>query len=545
MKFFNNISVAKRLWASSLTALLVLIWAGGISQHLALSAMTSALETVQERDARMALALRWRGLSASATEMVMSKASSKTLLVETVTPRLTAVTAEIDEVQGRIAQAADSALESAALDKAALARRTVLDLTRQIEDARKNGDGHEAMVLMDEQLKPAALSYLALIDDFVAVQERLRDDAKTAALAAALRVKHLGWAAMAAVLALSVAGVAWMVRSITRPLRDAVDAAQTIASGNLTARYHVDRHDELGQLINAIATMSDQLRAIVGEVRQGVESVSMASVEIAHGNQHLAARTEQMAGNLQVTVSSMQQMTSTVSQSADTALSASELAMAAAASAGRGGEAVDRVVASMAHISEGSHRIGEIISTIDGIAFQTNILALNAAVEAARAGEHGRGFAVVAGEVRSLAQRSAEAAKAIKVLINSSVEAVSAGNALAQQTGAAMLEIVSDVRRVSDLIGEICAAAGAQRDGIAQISTAASHLDNVTWQNAALVEESAAAAQSLRQQAQRLASVVQVFKLGAATGPAVRAAAAAARQRKEAHGTPLIAATRS
>jgi len=245
----------------------------------------------------------------------------------------------------------------------------------------------------------------------------------------------------------------------------------------------------------------------------GVDSVTTASAEIATGNHDLSARTEQTASSLQQTASSMEELTATVSQSADTARQANQLATSAAEAATRGGTVVAQVVTNMEAITQSSRRISDIIGVIDGIAFQTNILALNAAVEAARAGEQGRGFAVVASEVRSLAQRCAEAAKEVKTLINASVERVDSGAHLVTQTGLVMDEIVTSVRRVTDMMGEIASAATEQRDGIAQVNVAITNLDQMTQQNAALVEQSAAAAQSLQEQAQRLEQVVSVFKV--------------------------------
>jgi methyl-accepting chemotaxis protein len=519
MKVLHNVSVAKRLWVLSLLALVTMISTAVGSQQWGQRALTTALAKVEDHDARIALALRWRGLVAAGTEDVVAKAvSAEPLLQETMTPRLRSVTAQVNEVQKRATENADSPAEKQALDKVAQARKTMLDVVRAVEEARKNGDGNAAVALLDQRLKPAAVQYLGAMDDFVTVQQGLRDESKAEALLHADRVQQAGWATMALLVVVSVVGVAWMVRSITQPLHEAAQAAEAIAAGNLTVRIEADRDDELGHLMKAIARMSQQLRGIVAEVRQGVDSVATASAEIAQGNLDLSARTEQMAGKLQQTSSSMDEVTTTVAQAADTARQANQLASAAAASAGRGGLVVEQVVSSMARISEGSRRIGDIIGTIDGIAFQTNILALNAAVEAARAGEQGRGFAVVAGEVRALAQRSAEAAKEIKGLISTSMDTVDAGSALVAQTGEAMKEIVGNVQRVADLIGDIAAGAGEQREGIGQINQAVNHLDQVTQQNAALVEQSAAAAHSLQQQAQRLAQAVAVFNVGAQPG---------------------------
>ncbi|NML18921.1 methyl-accepting chemotaxis protein [Azohydromonas caseinilytica] len=533
MNFLNNISVARRLWIFSVMALLALAISAAVTHQLSKTALSRALGEVESRDTQIALALRWRGLTEAGVQGVMANAiSSEALVSETFTPRVKEVIAANTGLQKRITEAAGTAEEKQALDKVVKARMAMLDITRQVNEARKGGEGSAMLALVERELKPVARQYLGAIDGYVALQEKLRDDTKAQALAHAERVELLSWLAMVAVFLTSLAGVAWMVASITRPLKEAVRAAQVIAAGDLTHRLDVKRRDELGQLMGAIAAMSEQLHGIVAEVRQGVESVSAASAEIATGNHDLSARTEHMASNLQQTASSMEQLTATVSQSADTARQANQLASAAAGSAARGGAVVEQVVTSMGRISEGSRRIADIIGVIDGIAFQTNILALNAAVEAARAGEQGRGFAVVAGEVRSLAQRSAEAAKEIKGLIGASVKTVDAGSALVEQTGHAMQEIVTNVQRVAALIGDIAASASEQRDGIGQMNAAVGRLDEVTQQNAALVEESAAAAQSLQQQARRLAQAVSVFNVGthapgavpvrgAAAGPAV------------------------
>ena len=319
---------------------------------------------------------------------------------------------------------------------------------------------------------------------------------------------------MTVVAVLLGAALAWVItRQITRPLAASVELAEAVASGDLTRSLRVVGGDELAQLQGALLRMVEQLKSVVGQVRDGVDSVSSAASQIATGNHDLSARTEQTASNLEETASSMEELTGAVGQSADTARQANQLASTAAEAAARGGKVVGAVVQRMDQISDSSRKISDIISTIDGIAFQTNILALNAAVEAARAGEQGRGFAVVAGEVRTLAQRSAEAAKEIKTLIGRSVETVEAGAADVAEAGQSMEEIVSSVRRVTDLMAEIAAAAVEQRDGIAQVNQAVANLDQMTQQNAALVEESTAASSSLNDQARHLADVVAVFKV--------------------------------
>ena len=308
--------------------------------------------------------------------------------------------------------------------------------------------------------------------------------------------------------------IAWLVtRSITVPIRTAVQVAETVANGDLRSNIVATGRDETAQLLAALGRMNDSLVGIVGDVRLASDSIATGTSEIATGNADLSQRTEEQASNLQQTAASMEQMTATVQKNADAAQQARQLSTTASEAASKGGEVVGQVVSTMAQISESSRKISDIIGVIDGIAFQTNILALNAAVEAARAGEQGRGFAVVAGEVRNLAQRSAEAAREIKSLISDSVEKVEAGSALVGHAGGAIDDIMLQVRRVNDLVGEISASSLEQNQGIGQIGDAVNQLDQVTQQNAALVEESAAAAESLKHQAARLAETVSKFRM--------------------------------
>ncbi|HWZ47270.1 MAG TPA: methyl-accepting chemotaxis protein [Herbaspirillum sp.] len=313
----------------------------------------------------------------------------------------------------------------------------------------------------------------------------------------------------------------WLVRAITRPLNRAVEIAKAVAAGDLTQDIVAVSRDETGALTSALKEMNDNLKRIVGEVRVGTDTIATASAQIASGNLDLSSRTEEQASSLEQTAAAMEEITSTVKQNADNARQANLLAVTASGIATDGGTAVNQVVATMTSINESSRRIVDIISVIDGIAFQTNILALNAAVEAARAGEQGRGFAVVASEVRSLAQRSAAAAKEIKELIGDSVDKVGAGSKLVEQAGNTMSEIVASVKRVTDVVAEISAAGQEQSAGIDQVNLAITQMDEVTQQNAALVEEAAAAAASLQDQAASLAQLVSVFKLGDATHSSV------------------------
>jgi methyl-accepting chemotaxis protein len=336
-------------------------------------------------------------------------------------------------------------------------------------------------------------------------------------------VRAMTWvfvATIVVVLVGTVGLVMWVSTSITRPLASALRKAEGVAAGDLTERNESTTRDETGRLLRVLQDMTTQLAAAVGSVRANSESVATASAQIAQGNQDLSRRTEQQASALQETAATMEELSSTVRNNADSARQANQLAQGASAVAVQGGEVVGRVVNMMGNISESSRRIGDIISVIDDIAFQTNILALNAAVEAARAGEQGRGFAVVASEVRGLAQRSAEAAREIKALIGQSVEQVEQGTALVDEAGKTMGDIVQSIRCVGDIVAEISSACAEQNTGIQQVGQAVTQMDQATQQNAALVEESAAAAESLRSQAQQLVHAVAVFRLASSEGSA-------------------------
>jgi methyl-accepting chemotaxis protein len=335
------------------------------------------------------------------------------------------------------------------------------------------------------------------------------------------RIAHMSWLLVGALvlsLGLAIATMVVLIRGITIPLQQAIGIARRVADGDLGSRIDTHSRNELGDLLRSLKAMNESLVNVVASVRQSSDSIATGSSQIATGNADLSHRTERQASNLQQTAASMEQLTSTVKTNAETALQAEQLAKVASSVATEGGVTVGHVVATMEQISASSRKISDIIGVIDGIAFQTNILALNAAVEAARAGEQGRGFAVVAGEVRSLAQRSAQAAKEIKTLISDSVEKVEVGSQQVNDAGRTMSEIVQKVRRVSDLIAEISAATTEQTSDISQVSGAVNQLDQVTQQNAALVEQSAAAAESLQQQAARLVDAVAIFKLEAMPG---------------------------
>jgi methyl-accepting chemotaxis protein-1 (serine sensor receptor) len=379
--------------------------------------------------------------------------------------------------------------------------------------ALRANDTKEAQRIVVEKIRPLYVPVAQGVDALIKLQLDVAKQEYEAAVARYETIRMVAIAALILGVGLAATFGLLLIRGVNRSLRHAVEVSNAVAQGDLTKAIHVDGKDEIAELLRAMSDMKENLVRVVSEVRDGVDSVSTASAQIAAGNQDLSSRTEQQASNLQQTAASMEQLTSTVKQSADNARQANQLANAASESAARGGQVVGEVVTTMNAIAEASKRIAEIINVIDGIAFQTNILALNAAVEAARAGEQGRGFAVVAGEVRNLAQRSAQAAREIKAMITDSVQKVEAGSRLVSDAGATMNEIVTQVKRVTDLIGEITSAAVEQSSGISQVNEAVTQMDQVTQQNAALVEESAAAAASLKEQADRLARAVAVFRL--------------------------------
>ena len=381
--------------------------------------------------------------------------------------------------------------------------------------AKAEGNVELAEQILTQQFNPTAKAYQERVKELVDLQhKRIAASAGLIASTAARGNVVIGSLAAGALL---LGGVfAWLLtRSITRPLRQAVHAAEQVAAGDLTVEIDTSATDETGALLRALGHMNTSLSKIVDEVRSGTQTISGASSEIAAGSFDLSSRTEQQAAALEETAASMEELTGTVRQNADNARQANQLAIAASSVATQAGQAVDQVVATMGSINDSSRKIVDIIAVIDGIAFQTNILALNAAVEAARAGEQGRGFAVVASEVRTLAQRSAAAAKEIKQLIGDSVEKVDTGTRLVDHTGATMREVVDSIQRVTDIMGEISSASQEQITGIDQVNQAMGQMDNATQQNAALVEEATAATAALQDQAQRLAQVVDVFKLDA------------------------------
>ena len=419
------------------------------------------------------------------------------------------------------------------MDKIVAAKNAALPLIAKGETLARQNDMEGGREFLRTQMAPAMRPWTASIDEMIVLQSRRNAEDQAHGRESYSQARILMFAVGGFSLLAAVA-VAWLItRSIVKPLNRAVEVARTVAAGDLSSHIEVTSLDETGQLLGALKDMNTNLRDIVSQVREGTDTIATASDEIASGNLDLSSRTEQQASSLEETASSMEELTSTVKQNAEHARQANGLARSASDVATRGGAVVSDVVETMGAIHASASKIVDIISVIDGIAFQTNILALNAAVEAARAGEQGRGFAVVASEVRNLAQRSASAAKEIKTLIDDSVNKVDEGSRLVTQAGATMDEIVVSVKRVTDIMGEITVASHEQENGIEQINQAVTEMDAVTQQNAALVEEAAAAAQSLKEQSARLAETVSVFNLGTGqrNAGAARPAASAYQQR--------------
>jgi methyl-accepting chemotaxis protein len=544
----KNLRVAAKLWLSVGALVLALLGLMVFSSVRSARTQAEGEAAMKEMTVRVQSATRWAGLTEANAARTQALILSSDPAVEAAFKDVIAATsAQITEVQKNIEGMALRPQDKAQMDKIAASRKTMLDLRTQARKIKTDGKADEATALINSQYNPAVAAYLGNLRDFVKMQEEATADAQAAVADARMVTLRVASAAVVVIVLCILGGAYLLIRSILAPLSQANALAARIAEGDLSTQIEANRHDEFGDLIRSLMTMNDSLGRMVHQVRQSTDSIATASAEIATGNNDLSARTEQTSSNLQETASSMDQLTSTVRQSAENAQQASALAAHASTVAQKGGSVVQQVVTTMEDINASSRKISDIIGVIDGIAFQTNILALNAAVEAARAGEQGRGFAVVAGEVRSLAQRSAQAAKEIKDLIGASVEKVESGARLVADAGNTMGDIVQSVKRVTDIIGEITAASADQSHGIAEVNQAVGNLDQMTQQNAALVEQSAAAAQSLREQADQLAEVVAVFKVSTAvhaTQAAISHAHSSARAAARAPAPAAVSAQR-
>ncbi len=510
----NDLKIGTRLNLGFAMVLALMLVISGFT-YLRLLQTQAGIDSSQGLDGRVTAATEWLGASRlnMARVLAIAKSDAHPEVASYFEPLIAETTRKISDLQKEL-QAGTATDGGSALMADITRKRNLFVAARQDVLAALHARNKElATGLIGTKLMPASESYLAAIAEFKRHTEELvarnagitADDIRSA--------KLILWVLTTAGVGLGLAVAFAMKRSVMLPLQTAAAATRTIAGSDLSQAIPAGGADELGDLLRGLGAMQGTLRELVTEVRDSTDSIGTVSSEIASGNRDLSSRTEQAASNLQQTASSMEQLTGTVRQSADSARQANQLATSAAQVAARGGQVVARVVSTMNDINASSQKIADIIGVIDGIAFQTNILALNAAVEAARAGEQGRGFAVVAGEVRSLAQRSAEAAKEIKSLIGASVEKVEGGSRLVADAGQTMNEIVSSVQRVSDMIGEITTASKEQGDGIHRINGSVNHLDQMTQKNASLVEQSAAAADSLKAHAGRLASVVGTFRL--------------------------------
>ena len=536
----SNIKVGTRLALSfGLVLFITALIAGiGIWRLQALAATTQQLTSTDNE--RLKAAQQWR------QGIYQNWIRTRAALLDSGTSHLASWQAEMDQtskdvdvsrkVVERLLQSDKGRELLADIDKAREAYRSP-----RADLFKRKAAGEDVGPLVDSQLKPLSDAYIRTLFALEERQQELYEHTREQAVAEASQGRAILLAATALALLVGAGAAFVLSRSVTVPLQQAVRRAGQIAEGDLTQPIEAQGRDEAAALLNALRHMQDNLARVVSDVRANAESVATASAQIAQGNGDLSARTESQASALQETAASMEQLGATVRQNADNAAQANQLAMSASTVAAQGGEVVSEVVDTMRGINDASRKIADIIGVIDGIAFQTNILALNAAVEAARAGEQGRGFAVVAGEVRSLAQRSAEAAREIKALIGSSVSKVEEGSRLVGDAGATMTDIVAQAQHVAELIAQISNATVEQTEGIAQVGGVVTHLDRATQQNAALVEQSAAAADALQQQAAQLATAVSVFKLGS---DAVAQAQPAAQPRP-AVARPLPAAVKA
>jgi methyl-accepting chemotaxis protein len=516
MNFLSGWRIGRRL-SLAFAVVVALTAVSAVFTQIRLQEIQSlSRELTTEQAERTSLAFRWRqNVAVNGSRSAMLAMITDATLAEPLKDKVKASSAETATIQKRFAELEKSPEGLTLQAKIGEIRARYLSARDALSKAAEGGSSIAAAIAKGQatnDFNAVCEQYLAEGDKLVAYEQK-RAEADGAAIVAAVTATTLVSLVCAAIsVVCSIALGLLLTRSIVGPVQAAQKAADRIAAGDLTGSCHVVGTDEAAQLTSSLGKMQDSLARIVCEIRSSTEQIQVASTQVASGNQDLSTRTEQTAGSLQQAASSMDELTSTLRHSADAATQAHGLASSASAIATRGGNVVSQVVTTMNEINASSKKISDIIGVIDGIAFQTNILALNAAVEAARAGEQGRGFAVVAGEVRSLAQRSAEAAKEIKTLIGASVDKVESGARLVQDAGSTMQEIVSAVRRVSDVLGEITTAAGEQAGGIQLVNDAVNNVDQMTQQNAALVEESAAAAESMRDQAGKLAKTVEQFR---------------------------------
>jgi methyl-accepting chemotaxis protein len=507
-------SIGMRLGLAFLAFTLVLLGMGlaGIWRIVQLDGVTNRLATVNIRVERIVSAWHEETSTNLVRSLVLARAEDPELARQ-LQPDLEATSRRITQLQQQVEGLDTDEEGNALVEKVGARRKAYLTARSEVLQLKKAGQGAEALRVVEARMVPAVNAYLGAIQAVLDHYKAQVDDYPAAAHASAGAGRRLMLALCAAGVLLGILSSWLITRSITRPIAEAVRTARQVADGDLTVRIDSRRRDEMGQLLRALSDMAANLRKLVAEVAQGAHQLADTSAQIAQGNHDLSTRTEEQASTLEETAGSMEELTAAVAQNSAHADQAAQLASDASVVANRGGEVVAQVVRTMDEISESSRRIGDITGVIDGIAFQTNILALNAAVEAARAGEQGRGFAVVAAEVRSLAQRSAAAAKEIKALIVDSAGKVDAGTKLVRSAGGSSGEMVKAVKQVGALIAEIAAASREQRGGIEQVNTAVTQMDQVVQQNATLVEQAAAATESMKHQAAGLLELVARFRL--------------------------------
>ncbi len=514
MQTIKNLSIRAKLWLL-VASLLVLTLATSITLMLELNSANQRMASIYNN---RVMPMQQLKLIADAYGIKLVETTNKVynqqILAESGKDTLTQARNDAQAAWNAYMQTQLTAEEKALADRV----NTLLKaISPRIDDVLRlfERDDHEGLgSFIEYRLFPSVSPLAASLEQLSAMQEQLALQAYEEAQAASTRTMMLAAVTVAILLVLALISASLIIRTITRNLDSAVQVAETVAQGDLRSHIEVTSKDELGRLMLALKGMNNNLLSIVGRIRESSESIATGATQISTGNNDLSQRTEEQASNLQQTAASMEELASTVRHNTDNAQQATTLARNAAHTASQGGEAMEQVTQTMETISASSRKIADIIGVIDGIAFQTNILALNAAVEAARAGEQGRGFAVVAGEVRALAGRSAEAAKEIKLLIQQSVSQVNEGTTLVEATGKTIGDVVQQVQSVAALIQEISNASQEQSQGTSQVSDAIAQLDQVTQQNAALVEESAAAANSLSYQAAELNRLVATFKTG-------------------------------
>ncbi|QGZ42334.1 methyl-accepting chemotaxis protein [Pseudoduganella flava] len=527
MNFFRNLAIGKRLALGFAVTISLAIAIAAIALWRLNDVANATRAMLDSPLAKERLISDWSGKIDSGVRRTTAIAKSSDLSLGAYFADESKKSSALStELQKKIEELIVTDEEKALFAKISEQRKVYLSSRDQIAKLKTAGQLDEAGKVFDSVFVPGTTAYQAAVQELLQLQRAQIDRNAKHIDEINSRSRQLVLTLTLLVFVLGSASAWWLTIGITRPLHAAVETATRVASGDLTSRIEATGNDETGTLLRALAEMNRSLFNIVTQVRSGTDSIKVASAEIAAGNHDLSSRTEEQASALEETASSMEELTSTVRANADSARQANDMAAAAASAAAKGGDVVQQVVGRMNSIDAASKKIVDIIGTIDGIAFQTNILALNAAVEAARAGEQGRGFAVVAGEVRNLAQRSATAAREIKELIGASVSEVAEGSRLVSQAGSTMEEIVASVQRVSGVIGEITAASAEQSTGIEEVNRAIGQMDAVTQQNAALVEESAAAAESMQHQANALAEVVKVFNTGAQRASAVAVQAA-------------------